>query len=769
VRAAVSLFCPRAVVRCAALSPVKCELVGFSSKFDDGSCVTVALPLELQRCVARTARAMADAGLADAIARLANGIDNIGKTLEKQTKVLDGIKRTMDSDEELELDIEDEAQQQLLSDLLLSRASSRDMSEEDRRAKHEIAQKPCSGLLRLTDPDLLKLREIFDVFDSDKSGALAQREALRLLLALKCLATHEDRVKAIHAMDEDESGTIEFDEMVTYFDQAAYAHPVFYTTLLRCMKQVKMGFAGTTWRKSANIHWLTNNGIMVLTVLAMLQALIYFKFVLVPLVMGYFITFLLGPIQDCLTQRPYFYAGRVCCDDPCIRPALNQAGWDEEDPETGKKKPKYKTIQQKYEELPGMEEGQWDGIKRMPRWTREPRCCYAIAPKGFRKERYPLRNSCWGFFTLGKIPESLTVLGTLAVAVIVITSMSVVVAQEVSHIAGNKEFMGKLSQFQKDFDKYLKTELEIKLDELQTSNTSTIKDFTADEIATLLSPFMGVINDTVITLLLALYMLLTRQVQSKEEEEFKDLHDMTVWEKIVQKVRTYVVLKTAISALTGALVGLTLSLCGVQLAVMFGMMTFVLNFIPNVGSMLAMFLPLPLIILDDELTFTMSVMAFSIPALIQTYIGNFLEPQVFGKSLNVTALAVLFALVLWGSVWGIPGAILSVPLLAATKVLLEEADYPMAKMALGLIRESSSVDDLVDAKLKLQEQAGAALKNLNPLRSDEDGDQAKKRVEKVNMGFQMHNPMSEEAEESEDDEVGAADEDKEPANLLKSE
>lgn len=67
-----------------------------------------------------------------------------------------------------------------------------------------------------------------------------------------------------------------------------------------------------------------------------------------------------------------------------------QAGWDEEDPETGKKKPKYKTIQQKYEELPGMEEGQWDGIKRMPRWTREPRCCYAIAPKGFRKERYPL-------------------------------------------------------------------------------------------------------------------------------------------------------------------------------------------------------------------------------------------------------------------------------------------------------------------------------------------------------------------------------------------
>lgn len=72
----------------------------------------------------------------------------------------------------------------------------------------------------------------------------------------------------------------------------------------------------------------------------------------------------------------------------------------------------------------------------------------------------------------------------------------------------------------------------------------------------------------------------------------------------------------------------------------------------------------------------------------------------FGKSLNVTALSVLLALVMWGSIWGLQGAVLSVPLLAAMKVALEECDYPMAKMLLNIIRESASVDDAVQQQSK---------------------------------------------------------------------
>eukprot|EP01052_Picozoa_sp_SAG31_P029734 SAG31_NODE_2980_length_4829_cov_3.156237_5_plen_192_part_00 len=68
----------------------------------------------------------------------------------------------------------------------------------------------------------------------------------------------------------------------------------------------------------------------------------------------------------------------------------------------------------------------------------------------------------------------------------------------------------------------------------------------------------------------------------------------------------------------------------------------------------------------------------------------------FGKSMNLTAISVLAALVLWGSIWGIQGAVLSVPLLAVQKILLDAADYPMAKQALNVIREDNSLEESVE-------------------------------------------------------------------------
>eukprot|EP01048_Picozoa_sp_COSAG05_P022001 COSAG05_NODE_4237_length_1611_cov_1.739766_2_plen_161_part_00 len=125
----------------------------------------------------------------------------------------------------------------------------------------------------------------------------------------------------------------------------------------------------------------------------------------------------------------------------------------------------------------------------------------------------------------------------------------------------------------------------------------------------------------------------------------------------------------------------------VRLYFLFGLLTFLLNYIPNIGSMVAMCLPIPIIIVDvlPEEAFPgpeplRQSFAFLLPAMVQAYVGNVLEPAVFGKSLNVTAIAVLVALVFWGYIWDLQGAILSVPLLAAMKIMLEEWDHPLAKM-----------------------------------------------------------------------------------------
>jgi hypothetical protein len=67
--------------------------------------------------------------------------------------------------------------------------------------------------------------------------------------------------------------------------------------------------------------------------------------------------------------------------------------------------------------------------------------------------------------------------------------------------------------------------------------------------------------------------------------------------------------------------------------------------------------------------------------------------MMFGKSLNMTPMSILAALVIWGSVWGIIGAILSVPMLTIQKILLTKANHPLAKHALGMIREDASIDE----------------------------------------------------------------------------
>ena len=76
--------------------------------------------------------------------------------------------------------------------------------------------------------------------------------------------------------------------------------------------------------------------------------------------------------------------------------------------------------------------------------------------------------------------------------------------------------------------------------------------------------------------------------------------------------------------------------------------------------------------------------------------GNVLEPMLFGKSLNMTPLSILAALVIWGSLWGLLGAILSVSLLGIQKILLQRTNHPIAKYCVMLIREDPTIDEAAE-------------------------------------------------------------------------
>lgn len=594
-------------------------------------------------------------------------------------------------------------------------------------------------LLRLTEDDVAIQKKIFDQFDTDDTGQLAQTETVRMLKAMDLFDTTDDLVANIKAMDEDNSGTIDYMEYLQFIDAKCHEDEEFYKMYRARSHSTKLGYDGTLWRKHANIAWLTNQGILILTSLGVLFTLIYFRFILVPLTMAYFLTFLLGPVQDVLIQRPLICCDAVCCDKPgVVRPALGQtvgllgkekgSWWEDAD----RTKARYQTPQERWQDVV-KDTGEWDPVKREMRWVKgdEAACCYAIPPKSWSDEPAQgggvLKRAVFDLFALGKVPESLSVLFTFILTGSVLFMVLVVISAEIVDVVEDPAFQQAKKEAVINLNKYLRVEYGLEVTELIQANSTVeneVQEYGQDDVAAIATPWLLVINDVVTTLLLCMYMLSTR-VPEHEEAVYKEVQRMSLFEKIRDKIKHYVILKTALSALTGGVVGFILFVTKVRLAMLFGLLTFMLNFIPTVGSLVAMFLPIPIIVLDqvEDDYAGRQAMALVLPVLVQGYVGNILEPVLFGKSLNVTAISVLVALVLWGSIWGVQGAVLSVPLLAAMKVALEEADHPMAKMLLRVVRESASIDDAVESQKGRKERSQEkqkereAIKRNLPLRS----------------------------------------------------
>jgi hypothetical protein len=206
------------------------------------------------------------------------------------------------------------------------------------------------------------------------------------------------------------------------------------------------------------------------------------------------------------------------------------------------------------------------------------------------------------------------------------------------------------------------------------------------------------VNDSILIMLLSVYIIMERP------EGRTVSGDHPVMEEIEDLIKNYMNLKTLISAVTGILCGFFLVVSNTPLGPIFGLLSFLLNFIPNVGSAIAIVLPLPILILSDQ-TSTERAIAFTGPLLVQGYVGNVMEPTLFGAALNLTAISILLALVLFAAVWGLPGAVICVPALGISKIVCHHTDHPQAKAYLGSIREMKSVDDekdMVWAKLRDQ-------------------------------------------------------------------
>ncbi len=144
-----------------------------------------------------------------------------------------------------------------------------------------------------------------------------------------------------------------------------------------------------------------------------------------------------------------------------------------------------------------------------------------------------------------------------------------------------------------------------------------------------------------------------------------------ITETITVQIGHYLGLQFVISAVTGFLAWSILSLIGVKFALTWGVLTFLLNFIPTLGSVVASIPP----IIIAALQFYPHISSVIITALslflLQQLMGNVLAPRILGDRLNLSPALILFTLLFWGWLWGIPGALLSVPITSAMKIVFE--------------------------------------------------------------------------------------------------
>lgn len=140
-------------------------------------------------------------------------------------------------------------------------------------------------------------------------------------------------------------------------------------------------------------------------------------------------------------------------------------------------------------------------------------------------------------------------------------------------------------------------------------------------------------------------------------------------QKIKNTVETYILLKTAISFATGLLSYLIMLAIGVDFALFWAFLIFLLNYIPNIGSLIATVFPALLALVQFQ-TYWQALLVFFGIGTVQFIIGNFIEPKIFGKSLNMSALVVVLSLTFWGFVWGIPGMFLCVPVTVTIMIIL---------------------------------------------------------------------------------------------------
>lgn len=209
-------------------------------------------------------------------------------------------------------------------------------------------------------------------------------------------------------------------------------------------------------------------------------------------------------------------------------------------------------------------------------------------------------------------------------------------------------------------------------------------------VGTSFGQFGGFLGNLFLVLLYMVYLLYERESFFKRVANSFRTKKAERITKIIQQINlqiaSYLEIKTLLSLLTGSTVTVVLWIFGVDFALFWGILTFLLNFIPSIGSVIATVPPILIAFLQFEKLW----IPFTILALLvftQMVIGNVIEPKVMGGKLGLSPLVVILFLIFGGWLWGATGMILSVPIISAIRIVCDNIE--MLRPISGFLAEKT--------------------------------------------------------------------------------
>jgi len=161
-----------------------------------------------------------------------------------------------------------------------------------------------------------------------------------------------------------------------------------------------------------------------------------------------------------------------------------------------------------------------------------------------------------------------------------------------------------------------------------------------------------------------------RNIERLENREVRQVL-LQIGEDIAAKFQKYMLVRTVMSVLTGAVIWGVALLAGLELATAWGVIAFVLNFIPFIGPLIATVFPTLFAIAQFE-SWQLALIVFLCLNLIQFLIGSYFEPRIAGAALAVSPFLILLAVFFWSFLWGLPGAFIGVPIVIALLTVCEQ-------------------------------------------------------------------------------------------------